>query len=243
MSKCTVTWFVYNPITLGQSTPTVQDCKFDGSEGFNSTIQNHKENTVIKYRFDITWTDGRVTQSPALNEPFRWHAYFVEPIAPVPYDTFHIFLTPTAWSQMYLDTVALDYSEHILDKRAIIGTCNENKRWNVEQNATFIFKGIVYDVGIRLQGSLYNRPFGDQVNLAAYAAAGGVRPDRLGGFRTWSYKINLPHRLDINGNDILILHKGLTECAYYATPLTNRMALKMGLPASSTSFARVRCEN
>lgn len=180
------------------------------------------ENSIVRYRLQMSLEGGGVAVSPSPDrDAFVWHAYFVDPQVDksLP-EQYHLFLSSADWARLH------EWTE---DGRVPDGM-TPNPTWNNEVPATFVAKGVVYDVTVRHQGSRWNRRNGSTINFDCPSH----RNDGRAQVRSW--RIRFPSYRKHDGIDILILQKQ----AGWPQHVSFRMFELAGVPAPRTTWAQLR---
>ena len=117
---------------------------------------------------------GLQVVSPRPSDPYPWHAYFVSPTVTVSQPPYHLFVKSTDWGQLWTNVNFSDTNDRRVVPESIGGStvrCQLRASWDERVPAVFVVDGVVYDVRVRYQGSRWNRPNGNEIDLAAPASA------------------------------------------------------------------------
>jgi len=228
-----MTWWKYDVLAATGGGRTTVNMQFDGSDGFWATIPGQSANSFVRYTYTINWADGRKTIHPEKIDPFRYHSLWWNPEpfpSPHSHDAFHLYIRPNDLQHL-IDISSVNIEDRRVERS---NRCTVRHAWQRNRNCTFVFEGSVYDSTCRLQGSRWNRPNGDPVNVAQW---GGVGPSN-GILAAYSYRVNFPAQFQIKKAKSLIIHKMYQGCTFYQTPLLNYLSDQIGVSSSRTEFGR-----
>ena len=106
--------------------------------------------------------------SPRPSDPHPWHAYFVSPPITASQPPYQLFVKATDWGQLWTNVNFSDTNDRRVVPESIGGTtvrCLPRASWDGRVPAVFVTDGVVYDVRVRYQGSRWNRPNGNEIDL------------------------------------------------------------------------------
>ena len=111
---------------------------------------------------------GLQVLSPRPSDPHAWHAYFVSPAIAASQPPYQLFVKATDWGQLWTNVNFSDTNDRRVVPESIGGTtvrCQPRVSWDGRVPAVFVVDGVVYDVRVRYQGSRWNRPNGNEIDL------------------------------------------------------------------------------
>jgi hypothetical protein len=220
-------------LTGAQPTPTKAPMAAVG-EAWEAKVPGQKANSIVRYRIYADRGAGREQVYPRATDPLTWKGYFVEPAVATDAPVYSLFIHPANWEKIH---------NFMKDGQIACGTCNTAKlaNWKARVPATFTYKGEVYDVWVRYQGSRWNRWNGTAIS----SAFTGVKPTNTPNpFNALSWHLKFPRSQpfkpskDESKNE-LVLHKLRPQPCfglYHATG--TRLMKKAGVPAFQPRFAR-----
>jgi len=202
-------------------------------ETYVATIPKQAESSVVRYKIQIDFEDGRSLTSPDIKDPITYNSFFVFPPPHPTTPSFHLFMQPKEWNKLR------QYAEGengCVDCRRVMspGSCTLRKDWDGKVKCTVVHteKGEVYEGFCRYQGSRYNRANGVEIGTSFPRGPPG-------GLKAYSYHITIPNYGKIDGSRDIVLHKMYQGCPMYETPLLMQLMEKAGVMGSPTSFARL----
>jgi hypothetical protein len=191
---------------------------------FTASIPAVTDGTIVRYRVlgDRGAGAGREVLSPRPTDPYAWHAYAFTPAVASTTRTYHVYISPAAWGQMW-NNVAGGQG----------GGCSLNPTWDDEVPAVLLYGGAVYDVHVRYQGSRYNRTNG--IPIASWPYPG----PSAGPISALSWHISFPRYNKLEGMGDLVLNKNNQGCPGYDAGVGFALFRNAGIPAPETRYARL----
>ncbi len=208
--------------------------QFAGDRVFTALFPKHPDRTIVRYRILADRGQGQEVVSPRPSDPFRWHAFYISPRIEGRTRAYEIFISPAQWGRMWTNIQA---------GRVPGGGCNRpNPTWDSKVPCIFVYKGKVYDVFARYQGSRWNRRNGPDISSARWPYP---RPS-TGPLKALSWHINFP-RYDemegwpgqVGGLRIIILNKLTQTCPGLTSGAGYRFFEEVGIPVPRQRFVRL----
>ena len=228
LSGVEVEWFVDDVSRTDETvsrTPLADDGSGSdlvaGDRVFAGLLPARPANSIVRYRVLADRGSGREVVSPRPSDPYRSHAYFVEPSIATGTRLYHVFISPANWGTMWRN----------IEAGRVVG-CNPNPTWDEKVPAVFVHAGKVYDVRVRYHGSQYNRRNG--VRIANWPHPG----PNYGTLQALSWRIGFPRYNQLGGKDAVILNKLTQGCPGYTAAVGFKLFALAGIPAPETRFVR-----
>ncbi len=190
---------------------------------FRASLPPRPDNSILRYRI---WADrggGSEILSPRPSDPFSHHAAFVTPEVKTRSRTYHLFISPAGWSQIF-DFVTPGRSSG----------CMVNPSWQATVPAVFVFEGKVFDVRVRYEGSRANRMKG--LTIANWPFPGPTNQKPL---KALSWRIKFPKYRDFEGRKQIALNKLNMACPGVGWHLETRLLEAAGVPEYRIGYARL----
>eukprot|EP01114_Cavostelium_apophysatum_P020390 TRINITY_DN6818_c0_g1_i3.p1 TRINITY_DN6818_c0_g1~~TRINITY_DN6818_c0_g1_i3.p1 ORF type:complete len:928 (-),score=208.89 TRINITY_DN6818_c0_g1_i3:125-2908(-) len=206
-----------------------------GDNIWKYTFAGFPGNTIVRFVILVA-SNGQPTRqiSPRSNDPYTTHNFFISPASSKDSATpdYHIFIQTSRWSQLWYNlnnaTPGGIYDD------GVQGCCFPNLKWNAEEQAVLAYKGQVYDVAARYQGSAYNRFRGSSFDSWFNPPA---HPNPL---LALSWKIKLPDYIKIDSKSELFFIKQRDEgCSFITAHATYALSRQLGLFSPIPRFARI----
>ena len=193
-----------------------------------------KDSALVRYRVSGDRGKGVEVISPRASDPYRWHAYFVTPDLRNSTRTYHLLVEPADWTRMWRNIergrVLRDGGPEGTD------TCRQNPDWNRWVPATFVHEGRVHAVGLRYQGSKWNRINGRDFR-GTWPYPGPSAPSPM---KALSLHLSFARWSQFEGKSDLMFKKLDASCPGIDTALGARLYPRAGIPATPTRYARVQ---
>ena len=96
---------------------------------------------MIRYRFLANRGDGVGRVSPRLDDPFEWHAFFINPTRTSTDPAYDVFISNASWNQLAQNI------EFPLERRRVTGPDPPGyprESWNATEPAIFVHDGAVF---------------------------------------------------------------------------------------------------
>jgi len=239
--SATLTWFKDNIINAGTNTPASITMTYSGDKDgeFNATIPAQPDNAVIRYYVVVTMQGGVTKRMPRPDDPYQYYSYFVEPPPEgnTPSPRWHLIINRKKWSELFTNiNFPAPGTSRVTD------SCTLRATWDATVPVVIGYKGKVYDVDGRYQGSRWNRKNG--VDMSSWPGLNSVGPTPDTTLRGLSWRLKFKsYDSGIGGNDEYQLSKMWQGCTMYQTPLAFAFQELYGVTgpdgALSYRFARI----
>ena len=193
-----------------------------GEDGFEVRLPRQAVNTIVRYRVRIDRDGSDIVLSPRPDDPYAWHAYFVNPPLETSTTVYHVFISARAWGQL----------ERNLETGRVVG-CEMSPTWNNKERAVVVHDGDVFETQVRFQGSRWNRRSGG--TIAGWSSPG---PDR-GAPSVRSWRLSLPRYNRLDGRSVIQLNKLTQACPGHNSGVGYRLFAMADLPSPETRYARL----
>ncbi|MBN2197269.1 MAG: CotH kinase family protein [Polyangiaceae bacterium] len=219
LGALTLEHFVDDPAVADEPTESIAMTPL-GDAVFEAVIPAASAGSLVRYRVLL---DGEPL-SPRPSDPFRWHGAFVDPELATTTRTYHLFISPDDWTELW---------DNIDDGRT--SDCDLSPTWDVEVPGVFVHEGRVYDVRLRYQGSMYNRTGGNEIRDFPYLAPARPRP-----LRALSWHIKFPRYARFHGTNKVTLNKLVQGCPGITSSVGYELFRRAGLAGPATRFVRLQ---
>jgi len=208
----------------------------DSGDIYHAVIPAMAANAIVRFRIKGHHIEvqGLVVLSPRSNDPMPWHGFFVAPADGVVDKSYHLFLRSDNWTQLWTN-LATNTPHHIYLDPTLSTCCTLNPNWQNTVPAILGYRGKVYDVRTRYQGSYYSRDRGE--NIKNWTRDPPSAPSPL---RQLSWKIILPNYGKIDGKSELYIMKPYNDaCTLITTATIYTLAREIGIPAPKVEYTRL----
>jgi hypothetical protein len=190
--------------------------------------------TLLRYRVVVTRGGTKEVASPRPGDPYGWHGHFVEPAGSTAARRYHLYIKRADWTRLF-DNVNFPTAEaRVMPPDG----CRVRASWDEKVPALLAYRGRVYEVRVRYQGSRWNRRLGSTLDPALYPAD-LVGPERPSPLLALSWHIDLRRGEAIDGRRTLVLNKMNQSCSGLYQQLGASLYDEVGIPVSSAQYARL----
>ncbi len=191
---------------------------------FTGLFPPQEAGSIVRYRFKADRGDGEEVVSPRPSDPYGWFAYYITPKVETDTPIYEISISRSNWGRMYTNASG-----------GRVSGCLARPQWDAKVPAVFVYKGVVYDVLVRYQGSRWNRLNGAAINTSRWPYP---RPS-AGTFQAYSWHINFPRYNRMEGLRVVLLNKLTQSCPGYTYAVGMRLFREAGVPAHNCRFVRL----